>query len=94
MYFPQHVTLDGENGASMIQVGQIRCDEKHFAWEKKVYHENISSVEKPYTQVFWIEKWRAVSAMGQGQINSSLNFANIQRISSATRKVLRIGLHY
>ena len=70
------------------------CDEKHFAWEKKVYHENISSVKKPYTQVFWIEKWRAVSAMGQGQINSSLNFANNQRISSATRKVLSIGLHY
>ena len=50
----ENVTLDGENGAS-IQVGQIRCDEKHFAWEKKVYHENISSVEKPYIQVFWIE---------------------------------------
>ena len=35
VFFPdENVTLDGENGGS-IQVGQIRCDEKHFAWEKK-----------------------------------------------------------
>ena len=49
----ENVTLDGENCAS-IEVGQIRCDEKHFAWEKKVYHENIS-VKSPILKYFGLK---------------------------------------